>query len=300
MKRIGLCLLTVVILLLLGQPVSAKDQATAQDFVAKADALVNQGAHGEAIKGYSSAIELDPNLAEAYFKRGKASFSANRTLAAEALIDYNRAVELKPDQADYYHERALINLFLINNENALRDFRTAATMGHEKAKQWLAAEQAVASKVKVAQEKDKTVAEPRMAAAAVERTVAAPAQTLTLQQLLSSSRPPVVHFAFDKADLQEGDLALLDEIATVLTDRTPQAGILVAGHTDGIGAEGYNEQLSQRRARAVVDYLTQERQVAPGRFQIQGYGPSVPVADNKTAAGRTQNRRAEVQFRTSP
>ena len=67
----------------------------------------------------------------------------------------------------------------------------------------------------------------------------------------------------------------------------------VAGHTDSIGTDEYNQGLSLRRAEAVRNYLV-DKGIAADRLSIKGYGESQPVADNATADGRFMNRRVEL------
>lgn len=79
-----------------------------------------------------------------------------------------------------------------------------------------------------------------------------------------------------------------------LVTQLPASGtITVVGHTDSQGSEAANQALSQRRADAVRALLEQAG-VAPGRLRAVGKGPSEPVADNGTAAGRARNRRVEI------
>ena len=68
------------------------------------------------------------------------------------------------------------------------------------------------------------------------------------------------------------------------------------GHTDSIGTEQYNQGLSERRAASVKDYLT-KRDVDAGRITTRGFGETKPIADNKTAEGRSKNRRVEIKVR---
>ncbi|MBL1408569.1 OmpA family protein [Sphingobacterium faecale] len=69
--------------------------------------------------------------------------------------------------------------------------------------------------------------------------------------------------------------------------------IRVDGHTDATGEEGYNVWLSDKRAASVKKYL-EDAGVSGGRISTKGFGPSKPVADNKSAEGRQKNRRVEV------
>src|SRR4029434_8034683 len=72
----------------------------------------------------------------------------------------------------------------------------------------------------------------------------------------------------------------------------PRRNVLIEGHTDNIGAEGFNIKLSQQRADSVRNQLV-ERGVAPQRIRTKGYGAKFPVVDNDTTGGRQQNRRGE-------
>lgn len=87
--------------------------------------------------------------------------------------------------------------------------------------------------------------------------------------------------------------AVLDAVTSVLRLRPEIMLIEVAGHTDNVGNEKQNVDLSQKRAEAVVTYLSTKGSIDKGRLQAKGYGPSKPVADNKTNAGRQKNRRVE-------
>jgi OOP family OmpA-OmpF porin len=73
----------------------------------------------------------------------------------------------------------------------------------------------------------------------------------------------------------------------------PATHVEVAGHTDSVGPDAYNQKLSQRRADAVKQVLVKDG-VAANRVTSVGYGESRPVADNATEAGRAVNRRVEA------
>jgi outer membrane protein OmpA-like peptidoglycan-associated protein len=101
-----------------------------------------------------------------------------------------------------------------------------------------------------------------------------------------------VNFDFDKADIRADARPVLDEAARTLT-RAGTVSVAVAGHTDSVGSDAYNQNLSIRRANAVADYLA-TRGVSRNRMRIDGYGESRPVASNDTDDGRAQNRRVEL------
>jgi len=101
-----------------------------------------------------------------------------------------------------------------------------------------------------------------------------------------------VHFDFDKSTLKPEAKAILDKAAALL-DKHERVVVEVAGHTDSIGTEQYNQALSVRRANAVKDYLV-SKGVKASRLSAKGYGESQPVASNDTEAGRAENRRVEL------
>ena len=84
----------------------------------------------------------------------------------------------------------------------------------------------------------------------------------------------------------------LRELARSL-DKYPNSDLLIVGHTDSVGADAYNQRLSERRAQAAAEYLAAQG-VSRGRLRTRGLGEGEPVASNATESGRQQNRRVEV------
>lgn len=103
-----------------------------------------------------------------------------------------------------------------------------------------------------------------------------------------------VTFGFDKSVLTRKDKAQLDQLATPLNS-TKGYILEVTGGTDSAGSAEYNYELSQRRAEAVVQYLASKYNVPAHKFYLIGIGKDKEVASNKTAAGRAQNRRVDIQ-----
>jgi len=101
-----------------------------------------------------------------------------------------------------------------------------------------------------------------------------------------------VYFDFDEATIKPESRPALEEAARILGEN-PTIKVEIQGHTDNQGSDRYNLGLSDRRARAVVNYLVQELGAGRGRLTAKGYGESRPVADNGTEAGRAANRRVE-------
>ena len=102
-----------------------------------------------------------------------------------------------------------------------------------------------------------------------------------------------VTFATDKADIRKADLAELEK-AVAFVKKYPGCKVSVDGYTDSTGGDAYNMALSERRAASVKDFLVSHGATDAGHIASKGYGKSNPVADNKTAKGRAENRRVEV------
>jgi OmpA-OmpF porin, OOP family len=101
-----------------------------------------------------------------------------------------------------------------------------------------------------------------------------------------------VTFATGKSELTEESKAILTEVARSLV-ANPEVRVEIAGHTDNTGSRRANTRISQARAEAVQDFL-EANGVPPGQTTTRGYGPDKPVASNRTAEGRAQNRRVEL------
>ncbi len=119
-------------------------------------------------------------------------------------------------------------------------------------------------------------------------------------EVLAESFLQNLEFGFDSADLTAGDRQKMDGVITQLDPYRPMlrenvAHINVIGHTDSVGAEAYNQKLSERRAQSVANYLETEGQVASQRMQVSGRGEVDPIADNGSEAGRDQNRRVVIE-----
>jgi outer membrane protein OmpA-like peptidoglycan-associated protein len=102
-----------------------------------------------------------------------------------------------------------------------------------------------------------------------------------------------VLFASNESSLLPSAQVKLNEVGTSLTQQDAESKITVEGHTDSQGTATYNQDLSQRRAQSVRDYLV-SRGIAADRVTAQGFGLSRPIADNASAEGRADNRRVEI------
>ncbi|MEX2474647.1 OmpA family protein [Marinobacter sp.] len=92
--------------------------------------------------------------------------------------------------------------------------------------------------------------------------------------------------------------AEIRKVADFLAEH-PETSVEIAGHSDSTGEAEYNRYLSERRAEAVANRLTQSLGVDEDRVSATGYGEAEPIASNDTQAGRTQNRRVEARIQVS-
>jgi outer membrane protein OmpA-like peptidoglycan-associated protein len=116
------------------------------------------------------------------------------------------------------------------------------------------------------------------------------------QVLFEQAKKPLilegVNFATGKAELTPESQAILDGVAESLVAHE-EIKVQVGGHTDNTGSAAVNKRLSAARAESVRQYLI-SKGVAADRLTARGFGPSKPIASNKTAEGRSQNRRVEL------
>lgn len=103
-----------------------------------------------------------------------------------------------------------------------------------------------------------------------------------------------VKFGFNKSDLSPQAKAALDAFAQQVKAMNKNVFIEVQGHTDNIGSEKINLRLGQERADNVMRYLNMEQGIPLNRMSSVSYGEYKPIADNKTAAGRAENRRVTL------
>ncbi len=109
---------------------------------------------------------------------------------------------------------------------------------------------------------------------------------------ITLNMPSNITFDFDSSTLKPQFTPILDNVAQTLTQYN-QTVVEVAGHTDSVGTDSYNQALSERRANAVAGYLGSHG-VMQQRMITVGAGESRPVASNDTESGRAQNRRVEI------
>jgi outer membrane protein OmpA-like peptidoglycan-associated protein len=104
--------------------------------------------------------------------------------------------------------------------------------------------------------------------------------------------PGNITFETDSYNLRSDFYPVLNSVGQVVAQYADTT-LRVSGHTDNTGSRRYNQELSERRAQSVADYLA-TRDINRNRMLVQGQGQDAPMAGNDTAEGRSQNRRVEL------
>ncbi len=247
-----------------------EDLQAAESALARSQALWRDNADQEEIDHYAYLAMQRVNIA----KERAALRNAEKAIEKAELTRKEVQLQARTLEAELAEDRARTSQRDAEQARALaeRESREAQTAKAE-AEQ---AQRAAALAIAQAQALAERVAE--LEALETERGL-----VLTLSDVL---------FDVDRATLKPGGLRAADEIASFLKEY-PKRNVLIEGFTDNTGSEGYNLNLSQRRADAVRMALM-ERGIASDRIQIKGFGEAYPVASNGTAAGRQQNRRVEI------
>ena len=115
---------------------------------------------------------------------------------------------------------------------------------------------------------------------------------------IASAKPKIdleIRFDYNSAEISKTSLPAVQELGKALSDANLRGStFVIAGHTDAIGGDPYNQKLSVRRAESVKAYLV-TKGIEPNRIYTEGKGKKQPVADNKTNEGRAKNRRVEIE-----
>ncbi len=111
---------------------------------------------------------------------------------------------------------------------------------------------------------------------------------------IAALRAKTLHFATNKSALNKGDRRALTELAEYVKSGGPDRKVVIEAHADARGGTQYNKRLSQRRARAVQEFLLSQG-LGQRQIRMSSYGEGKPIANNRTETGRAQNRRALVR-----
>ncbi len=265
MKKMSLYAVSIL-LLLIGATSALAQPKTDWLEIGKAAEMEHQ--YEAAIVAYTEAIKLSPSSPNPYFNRARLNYRLNPTECVSALHDLNKAISLDPGNAEAYYLRGLVNFYMLNNDSGRKNMELAAALRHEKAYAFLHPQASGANK--------------------------GGAVYVSLGGATSSGKPSIIQFDINKIDIKEPDRQLLDAIGSKLSQELTTVTIFITGHTDNTGSEEYNESLSLRRAEAVQSYLMEQSGIAPDRIVVRAYGETLPIASNKTEAGRALNRRADL------
>ncbi len=211
---------------------------------------------------------------------------------AEAEAEANRRAQAEAERIHAEQARAEADRARAEAERAKREAEQARAAAQEQ--QQLA--QAEAEKARVAanqaeQMRQKAEAERAAMRARLLRQLNAILETRDTSRGLVVNMSDVL-FESAKYGLRPAARERLAKIAGILL-AYPDLHLEVEGHTDAIGSDAYNQQLSEKRAAAVQEYLVQQG-ISSSSIAARGLGKLQPVADNSTSAGRQQNRRVEL------
>jgi NitT/TauT family transport system substrate-binding protein len=122
-----------------------------------------------------------------------------------------------------------------------------------------------------------------------------PTPAMATTEAISTKKLTIV-FPSGSATLDDNAKYIIDHNFVDLAAGFATARIRIEGNTDNVGSAEMNKTLSERRARAVADYLTREHHFSANRFVVVGNGPDKPVAGNDTPEGRQKNRRTDFEL----
>ncbi|HEX9368782.1 MAG TPA: OmpA family protein [Vicinamibacterales bacterium] len=253
--------------------------------IARAKAEEERRRQAESDRQAAEQLKADAERSRTAAERDKQAADAARAAAERATVEAERA------KAEA--ERAAGRL--AEERRAADEARTAA-------------ETARAAAEAQAQQAQSRAAEAQQAAAQAERERAELRNRLREQlnvilETRETARGLIVNLSdvlFDSgsANLKPGAREKLAKVAGIILAH-PGLDMAVEGHTDSVGSASYNQQLSERRADSVRDYLVRQG-IAPSAVATSGFGKDRPVASNSTPAGRQQNRRVELVVSGAP
>lgn len=105
-----------------------------------------------------------------------------------------------------------------------------------------------------------------------------------------------IQFDFNKATIKPESDSLMQEIIKVIKDHPHIKKLAIEGHTSSEGSDKYNLKLSDKRAKAVMDYLVKKGELPKEMFTAKGFGESKPIAEESTEEGKEKNRRVEFNI----
>ena len=263
--------------------------AAAVSFVLAGCATAPRSPEGAAeVRSKLTQLQSDPNLAdrapvalqeaEAAVRVAEQPLANDAALGAHRVYMADRKVEIAIAQASTRYAEDQLARFGEERERARLDART-----READRARADADAARASAADAASSAAREAAELQRQIDALQAKATDRGLVLTLGDVL---------FTSGRADLKVGATSNLDRLVTFLS-QYPSRNIEIEGHTDSVGSDDYNQDLSQRRADSVRSYLMQQG-INSQRIAASGKGEHQPVADNDSAGGRQLNRRVEI------
>jgi len=249
-----------------------------------------RSAYDEAQK--SSASKLVPDRV----------LSAKQALdRAEAAFDEDPGSFEEKSLAYLAHREALLAMTLAGQAEATKVIKGSSAEYEELQDQFRKmTKKELADREAKLKQAEKELGKEREARKAAEKKYLAAMKSLEeIAKVKEESRGMVITlsgavlFASGKSELLPIAREKLDKVAEVLQEQDPNKKFVVEGHTDSIGSDYNNRRLSQQRADTVRSYLV-SRGVPSEQISAVGKGESTPVADNKSAEGRANNRRVEI------
>ena len=251
---------------------SHAQQGPARDLV-PAQLLAAQQALGRAEQAFNDAPDAPSTRDLAYIAERRAEIAeAQAAIAADRRDQAQGQADLAQAQADK-QARTTAELSETRRELAGQQQMIAVT------EQQLTAEQRAR---RAAEQQAKAALASLEKIAAVKEEARGLVITLNGSVLFATGQSVLLPIAQDR----------LQQVARALQD-SPSGAIVVEGHTDSVGSQAANEDLSRRRAESVRDFLIGQG-VDKDRIRAVGLGPSRPIADNKSPEGRANNRRVEI------
>ena len=292
----------------------------ANSILAKADTQLKQaedayrGKQGKtAVEAAARETEQTAEEARVMAVKQRAEDEAQAKAAAEKKLAEDREAKARADAEAEAKRRA-------EAEEATKQAEAAkAEAERMKAEAQQAAAEAARQKQEAEQAKAEAVAQQQALAAQAAKAQEAAAQSEQLRQQAEKEKQELrarllqqlnsilathdsargliasmsdVLFKTGSFELLPGARERLAKISGIVL-AYPSLHLQVEGHTDSVGSEEYNQQLSEKRAGAVRDYLVQQG-ISEGAIEARGFGKTDPVASNETAEGRQQNRRVEM------
>lgn len=306
--------------------VAAADKYAAS-IMAKADEQLRQAETSYRQKQNRSAIEAVAREATQTAEESrvmavkqKAEEEAQAQATAEKKAAEERAAKARVDAQAEARGRAEAEAARTQAEAARSQAEAAqAEAERRKLEAQQAAQEAARQKQEAEQAKAEAIAQQQALAVEADRARQAAAQSDLLRQQAEKEKQELrarllqqLNTVLSTRDSARGLIANMSdvlfksgsfELLTAARERLakvsgivlayPSLHLAVEGHTDSVGSDEYNRQLSERRAQAVRDYLVQQG-ISPDAIAASGFGKSEPVASNDTPEGRQQNRRVEL------